>query len=120
MIADAHDRRRQKREGWALFEAEAAYADSIFRSAIGDTERCIHALERAVEICSGFAPAVVSLGSVEYQSNRKAKGRRLPLSLVSVVDDAPDGTEIIDAVQAISSSNDVNTPMVWSCTEPRY
>ena len=97
MIADAHDRRRQKREGWALFEAEAAYADSIFRSAIGDTERCIHALERAVEICSGFAPAVVSLGSVEYQRNRKAKGRRLPLSLVSVVDDAPDGTEIIEA-----------------------
>ena len=41
MIADAHDRRRRKREGWALFEAEAAYADSIFHSAIArDTERC--------------------------------------------------------------------------------
>jgi Flp pilus assembly protein TadD len=97
VIADAHDRRRQKREGWALFEAEAAYADSIFRSAIGDTERCIHALERAVEISPGYAPAVLALGSVEYQRNRKAKGRRLLLSLVSVVDDAPDGTEIIDA-----------------------
>jgi len=42
VIADAHDRRRRKREGWALFEAEAAYADSIFHSAIvaRDTERC--------------------------------------------------------------------------------
>ena len=97
MIADAHDRRRRKREGWALFEAEAAYADSIFHSAIGDTERCIRALERAVEIGPGYAPAVLSLGSVEYQRNRKAEGRRLLLSLVSVVDDAPDGTEIIDA-----------------------
>src|SRR5262245_6446572 len=38
-----------------------------------------------------------SLGSVEYQRNRKAKGRTLLLSLVSVVENAPDGTEIIDA-----------------------
>jgi tetratricopeptide (TPR) repeat protein len=97
VIADAHDRRRQRHEAWALFEAEAAYADSLFCSAIGDTERCIHALERAVEISPSYAPAVLSLGSVEYQRNRKAKGRRLLLSLVSVVDDAPDGPEIIDA-----------------------
>jgi tetratricopeptide (TPR) repeat protein len=97
VIADAHDKRRRKREGRALFEAEAAYADSIFRSAIGDTERCIRALERAVEISPSYAAAVLTLGSVEYQRNRKAKGRRLLLSLVSVVDDAPDGTEIIDA-----------------------
>jgi tetratricopeptide (TPR) repeat protein len=97
VIADAHDRRRQKREGWALFDAEAAYADSIFRSAIGDTERCIHALERAVEISPGYASAVLAPGSVEYQRNRTANGRRLLLSLVSVVDGAPDGTEIIGA-----------------------
>ena len=86
-----------KRERWALFEAEAAYADSIFRSAIGDTERCIRALERAVEISPGYAPAVLALGSVEYQRRRKAKGRRLLLSLVSMLDDAPDRTQIIDA-----------------------
>ena len=67
MIADAHDKRRRKREGWGLFEAEAAYADSIFYSAIGDTERCIHALERAVAISPGYAPAVLSLGSVAAQ-----------------------------------------------------
>ena len=60
MIADAHNRRRPNREGWALFEAEAAYADSIFRSAIGDTEGCIRALERAVEISPGYAPAVIA------------------------------------------------------------
>jgi tetratricopeptide (TPR) repeat protein len=97
MIADSDNRRRPKRKGWALFEAEAAYADSIFRSAIGDTERCIRALERAVEISPGYAPAVLALGSVEYQRKRKAKGRRLLLSLVSMLDDAPDRTQIIDA-----------------------
>jgi Flp pilus assembly protein TadD len=94
-MADSNDRRRPKREGGALFEAEAAYADCIIRSAIGDSERCIRALERAVEINPGFAPA--ALGSVEYQRKRKAKRRRLLLSLVSMVDDAPDRTAISDA-----------------------
>ena len=97
MIADAHNRRRPKREGWALFEAEAAYADSMFRSAIGDTEGCIRALQRAVEISPYCAPAVLALGSMEYQRKRKAKGRRLLLSLVSLPDDVPDRTQIIDA-----------------------
>lgn len=97
MIADSHNRRRPKREAWALFEAKAAYADRIFRSAIGDTEGCIRALERAVEISPNYAPAVLALGSVEYQRKRKAKGRRLLLSLLSMLDDAPDRTEIIDA-----------------------
>jgi len=92
MNADSDNRGRPKR-----FEAEAAHADSIFRSAIGDTERCIRALERAVEISPGYAPAVLALGSVEYQRKRKAKGRKLLLSLVSMLDDAPDRTQIIDA-----------------------
>jgi tetratricopeptide (TPR) repeat protein len=101
MITDSDNRRRPKREGWALFEAEASYADSIFHSAIGDTERCIRALERAVEISPGYAPAVLALGSVEYQRKHKAKGRRLLLSLVSMLDDAPDRTEIIDAAMRL-------------------
>jgi tetratricopeptide (TPR) repeat protein len=96
-MADSHDRKRPKPEGGSLFEVEAAYADCIIRSSIGDTERCIRALERTVEINPGYAPAVLALGSVEYQRKRKAKGRRLLLSLVSMVDDAPDRTEIIYA-----------------------
>jgi tetratricopeptide (TPR) repeat protein len=96
MIADAHDSRRSKRAGSALFDAEAAFADSIFHGAIGDSKRCSKALERAVEISPGYAPAVLALGAVEYQRKRKAKGRRLLLSLVSILDDAPDPTEIID------------------------
>jgi predicted lipase len=59
------------RQKWSLFEAEAAYANSIFRSAIGDSAGCIRALERAIEIKPTYAPAVLSMGSVEYQRNRK-------------------------------------------------
>lgn len=86
----------EKAEEWALFEAEAAYADSIFRSAMGDTKGCIRALARAVENKPDYAPAVLSLGSVEYQRKRKAKGRKLLLSLVAMPD-APDHAQIIDA-----------------------
>jgi tetratricopeptide (TPR) repeat protein len=61
MIADSHNRRRRKPEGRAHFEAEAAFANSIFRSTIGDTEGCIRALDRAVEISPDYAPAVLAL-----------------------------------------------------------
>lgn len=55
------------RQKWSVFEAEAAYTDSIFRSAIGDSAGCIRALERTIEIKPSYAPAVLSMGSVEYQ-----------------------------------------------------
>ena len=84
---------RQKR---SRFDAEAAYANSIFRSAIGDSAGCIRALERAIEIDPTYAPAVLSMGSVEYQRKRKAKGRKLLLSLVEMPDEVADLAEIID------------------------
>lgn len=85
-----------KCSGMELFYAEAAYADSIFRNAMGDTEGCIQALERAVEIKPDYAPAVLALGSVEYQRKRNSLGRALLLSLPSMLDDAPDSAQIID------------------------
>ena len=68
----------------------------MFRSAIGDTEGCIRALVRAVEIKPDYAPAVLALGSVEYQRERKEEGRKLLFSLLSMLDDASDGVQIID------------------------
>lgn len=59
------------------FAAEAAYADSLFRSALGDQQGVIEALEQALEAMPTYAPAIPSLGSVEYQLHRPAKGRRL-------------------------------------------
>jgi Flp pilus assembly protein TadD len=85
-----------KDDGWILFEAEGAYADGMFRSAVGDTEGCIRALERAVDIKPDYAPAVLALGSVEYQRERKEEGRKLLFSLLSMLDDASDLVQIID------------------------
>jgi Flp pilus assembly protein TadD len=85
-----------KDDGWILFEAEGAYADGMFCGAIGDSEGCIRALERAVQIKPDYAPAVLALGSVEYQRERKEEGRKLLFSLLSMLDDASDLVQIID------------------------
>ena len=85
-----------KDDGWILFEAEGAYAEGMFHGAIGDTEGCIRALERAVDIKPDYAPAVLALGSVEYQRERKEEGRKLLFSLLSMRDDASDLVQVID------------------------
>ena len=81
---------------WNLFEAEGAYADSMFRTATGDSEGSIRALERALSFKPDYAPAILSIGSVEYQRGRKEEGRRLLLSLVEFPDATPDLAELID------------------------
>src|ERR1035438_3393663 len=66
------------------FYAEGEYADSIVRSAMGDMDGSITALKRAHEAMPTYAPAVLSLGSVEYQAGRIAEGRELFQSLLSL------------------------------------
>lgn len=79
-----------------LFEADAAYADSIFRTAIGDFRGATAALRRALKILPDYAPAIFSLGTVEYQRGRPDEGRRLFHSLLSQPADTPDLFELID------------------------
>jgi tetratricopeptide (TPR) repeat protein len=83
-------------EGWRRFNAEAAYAESIFRSALGDAQGCIAALRHALKVLPTYAPAILSMGSVEYQRGRRARGRRLFLSLLDLPDVTPDLCAIID------------------------
>jgi Flp pilus assembly protein TadD len=78
------------------FEAEAAYANSMFRTALGDNEGAVSALGRALEWKPTYAPAILSMGSVEYQRGRKDEGRRLFHSLVSLPQNTRDLCEIID------------------------
>jgi tetratricopeptide (TPR) repeat protein len=88
--------RPEGQEAWRQFHAEAAYADSIFRSALGDTEGSIASLEGVFELKPTYAPAILSMGSVEYQRGRVTEGRRLFLSLLTLPDDTQDLCEIID------------------------
>jgi tetratricopeptide (TPR) repeat protein len=78
------------------FYAEAAYADSIFRQALGDGEGSIAALKRALEAMPTYAPAILSMGSVLYQTGKIAEGRELFQSLLSLPKKTPDICEIID------------------------
>lgn len=83
-------------DGWQRFAAEAAYADSIVKSALGDGTGCLAALRQSLGALPTYAPAILSQGSVEYQRRRPAQGRRLFLSLVELPEDTPDLVEIID------------------------
>jgi tetratricopeptide (TPR) repeat protein len=78
------------------FFAEAEYADSIFRSALGDHEGSVTALRRSLECKPTYAPAILSLGSVEYQLGKMAEGQELFRSLLSLPKNTPDLCEIID------------------------
>lgn len=94
-------RKRSRQEARArraagLFEAEAAYADSIVRTAKGDVKGAVAALTRALEFAPGYAPAIFSLGTVEYQRSNRAAGRRLFHSLLSCPADTADLCDIID------------------------
>ena len=92
--------RRTKRdetsEDWKLFEAEAMYGQSVFRDALGDSEAAIAAAERALEIKPDYQPAILTMGSIDYQRGREAEGKRLFLSLLSLPDDSGELDEIID------------------------
>jgi tetratricopeptide (TPR) repeat protein len=78
------------------FYAEGEYADSIVRSAMGDIEGSIAALKRSLEAVPTYAPAILSMGSVEYQVGRTAEGGALFLSLLSLPKNTTDIREIFD------------------------
>ena len=83
-------------DGWQLFGAEAQYAESIFRNALGDIEAAIAAAQRVLDIKPDYAPAILTMGSIEYQRGREAKGRRLFHSLLSLPDEFGDLWQVID------------------------
>lgn len=87
------------------FAAQGEYAESIFRSSLGDIEASIRALELALEIDSEYAPAIMSMGSVEYQRQDTARGKELLLSLISLPATAADGGEN-DLVKIIDEAGD--------------
>ncbi|MGH3443644.1 MAG: tetratricopeptide repeat protein [Nitriliruptorales bacterium] len=82
--------------GEALFAAEAAYAESIVMSAVGDLHACVASVELALDILPTYAPAILTMGSIDYQLGHVGKGRRRLLSLLDLPDGTPDLPEILD------------------------
>jgi len=79
-----------------LFAAEAAYAESIFRDALGDAAESVAALEAALTLKPDYAPAILSMGSLQYRRKRRADGKRLFFSLLSLAEETEDLSKIID------------------------
>ncbi|HEY3151810.1 MAG TPA: hypothetical protein VGK65_09150 [Candidatus Binatia bacterium] len=93
-------------DGWQLFGAEAQYAESIFRNALGDIEAAIAAAQRVLEIKPDYAPAILTMGSIEYQRGKEAKGRRLFHSLLSLPDEFGDLWQVIDKGRKLPHSKE--------------
>jgi tetratricopeptide (TPR) repeat protein len=72
-MARKTDNTSESFDGWQLFEAEAQYAESIFRNALGDIEASIAAAQRALEIKPDYAPAILTMGSIEYQRGKRPR-----------------------------------------------
>lgn len=85
------------------FSAEAAYADSIFQQALNNNDASIVALERSLRYDPGYAPAILSMGSVEYQRDNEVRGKKLFMSLLSLPGDAVDGGDA-DLAQIIDEA----------------
>jgi tetratricopeptide (TPR) repeat protein len=81
---------------WTRFGAESDYAQSILCTAVGDGQGCVEALRSSLENDPTYAPAILSLASVEYQLDQAGEGRRLFMSLLELPDDTEDLAEIID------------------------
>ena len=64
--------------------------------ALGNAERSVAAVTRALALRPDYPPAVLTMGSIEYQRHRQTEGRRLFLSLLSLPDDDCDIRQIID------------------------
>lgn len=91
------DRGKRQSDVGDLWRAQADYAESIFRNALGDIDASIAAAERALLAKADYAPAILTMGSIEYQRGRAAEGRRLFLSLLSLPNEDGDLGEVIDA-----------------------
>lgn len=76
--------------------AEAAYGQAMMRHAAGDKAGALAALEQTVRLYPNYAPAILTMGSVEYQREQQAEGKRLLFSLLSLPRKTEDLFRIID------------------------
>jgi tetratricopeptide (TPR) repeat protein len=79
-----------------LFAAEAAYAEGLFRQTVGDVTGAIAALESSLQALPSYAPALLGMGSVEYQRGNRPAAKRHFDTLLELPEDTVDLVEILD------------------------
>jgi Flp pilus assembly protein TadD len=78
--------------------AEAAYMRAMFLHGAGRKEEAMIALDQALGF--GYAPAILTAGSIQYQCEQQAKGKQLLLSLASLPAETENLFEIIEEAGA--------------------
>ena len=99
--------------GARLFAAEAAYADSMLKSVLGG-RGCIEALGQALQAVPTYAPALLSLGSVESCAPSRRGG-----GLAVTIKGSHRAASSHDGVQACMSPSHPNTEAGGGSSRPR-
>jgi tetratricopeptide (TPR) repeat protein len=74
--------------------AEAAYARAMLQHSAGNMRESMMALEEALSF--GYPPAILTVGSIEYQRQEPARGKQLFMSLLDLPPETENLFEIID------------------------
>jgi tetratricopeptide (TPR) repeat protein len=77
---------------------EAAYMRAMFLHGSGKKDEAMIALDQALGF--GYAPAILTSGSIQYQCEQQAQGKQLLLSLVSLPPDTENLFDIIEEAGA--------------------
>jgi Flp pilus assembly protein TadD len=77
---------------------EAAYARAMLQHGAGNMEESMIALEQALSL--GFPPAILTVGSIEYQRQQPAKGKEFFMSLIKLPRETENLFEIIEEAGA--------------------
>jgi tetratricopeptide (TPR) repeat protein len=78
--------------------AEAAYTRAMLLHSAGKKAESMVALDEALNL--GYPPAILTAGSVQYQCEQQAKGKKLLLSLISLAPDTESLFEVIEEAGA--------------------
>ena len=78
--------------------AEAAYARAMLLHGAGKKAESMIALDEALNL--GYPPAILTAGSIQYQCEQRAKGKKLLLSLLSLPPETENLFEIIEEAGA--------------------
>ena len=87
---------RKSRKQAAQEAAEAAYAQGVMHHTLGNKEASLAALEKALSLRPDYAPAVLTMASIEYQRQHQDQGKQRLFSLLKLPRSTEDLVTIID------------------------
>jgi tetratricopeptide (TPR) repeat protein len=81
--------------------AEIAYAQGVMHHTLGNRAESIASLEKALSLKPDYAPAVLTMASIEYQRQQQEDGKKRLFSLLKLSSDTEDIVPIIDEAGSV-------------------